>query len=140
MHSKHLSPTQELRAVVYTKTSKGRAELELGLIAPQTTAAPPAVPKPASTLVITTADTASMLRIQAMMIESAEAFPGLMAADLVRRIQRTDDEAQLLSVLGHWHMAMCQSKYGRAVAGELLAEIKARFGPETSSPANSAMN
>ena len=62
-----------------------------------------------------------------MMTESAEAYLGLMAADLVRRIQKAGDEAQLQSVLGHWHMAMRESKYGRAVAGERLAQIRACF-------------
>jgi hypothetical protein len=161
------SPAQDMRAIVYAKTPKGREEvtlrtaglnsrqrstlimldgrkrldaipalppqpeldaviralLDLELIAPHTTAAvSPPVPAPAAPV-----DTARLQRIKAMMTESAVACLGLMAADLVRRIQKAGDDAQLQSVLGHWHMAMRESKYGRAVAGERLAQIKACF-------------
>ncbi|NRR33685.1 hypothetical protein HSX11_26250 [Oxalobacteraceae bacterium] len=135
-----LPPQPELEAII-------AALLEMELIAPQAPistsqahAVTPAHAKAAPTTALAPVDTARMLRIKSMMVESAEAYLGLMAADLVRRIRLAGDEAQLQSVLGHWHMAMCESKYGRAVAGEQLAQIKARFAHEPSSQASAAMN
>jgi hypothetical protein len=73
-------------------------------------------------------DTAKLLRIKTMMTDSAQTYLGLMASEVVRRIQRAGDETQLLSVVGHWHMAMRESKYGRDVAGIQLEQIKASLG------------
>jgi hypothetical protein len=73
------------------------------------------------------ADAARLLHIKSMMTRSAEAYLGLMAAEVVRRVEQACDEAQLLSVLGHWHMAMRESKYGKDVAGTHLEQIKANF-------------
>lgn len=73
------------------------------------------------------ADAARLLHIKSMMTRSAETYLGLMAAEVVRRVEQACDEAQLLSVLGHWHMAMRESKYGKDVAGTHLEQIKANF-------------
>lgn len=72
-------------------------------------------------------DSPKVALIKSMMISSAEEFLGLMAADVVRRVRKASDEAQLQSVLGHWHMAMRESKYGRDAAGIQLERIKACF-------------
>jgi hypothetical protein len=72
-------------------------------------------------------DSPRVALIKSMMISSAEEFLGLMAADVVRRVRKASDEAQLQSVLGHWHMAMRESKYGRDAAGAQLERIKACF-------------
>jgi hypothetical protein len=81
-------------------------------------------------------DSARLVRIKAMMTGSAEKYLGVMASEVVRRVEQASDETQLLSVLGHWHMAMRESKYGRDVAGIHLEQIKASFrGEETSAEA-----
>ncbi len=123
-----LPPQPELELIIATL-------LELGLIAPQAEAAPAPAPAVAAKTMPTLApiEAARLARIKAMMIESAEAYLGLMAADLVHRIEKAADAAQLLSVLGHWHMAMRESKYGRDVAGTRLAQIKACFEHDAAS-------
>lgn len=64
-----------------------------------------------------------------MLTHSAETYLGLMAVEVVRRVEQACDEAQL-SVLGHWHMAMRESKYGKGVASMHLEQINASFRGE----------
>jgi hypothetical protein len=119
-----LPPRPELDAII-------AALLKLELIAPQAgTAKTPALATAPTVSALAPADAARLLRIKSLMIKSAESYLGLMGADLVRRVQKARDEPQLQAVLGHWHMAMCESKYGRAVASAQLAQIKACFGAE----------
>ncbi|MGV8891393.1 MAG: hypothetical protein ACOH2K_00290 [Burkholderiaceae bacterium] len=112
--------------------------LEFELIAPQTEAAVTAVAPRTATVDRTltsscaqTADSTKLFRIKAMMTLSAETYLGLMAASVVRRVEQACDEAQLLSVVGHWHMAMHDSKYGKDVANMHLEQIKASFAART---------
>jgi hypothetical protein len=70
---------------------------------------------------------AKLLQMKSMMSRSAETYLGLMATDIVRRVEQASDETQLLSVVGHWHMAMRDAKHGKDVAGPLLEQIKATF-------------
>ncbi len=115
------------------------ADILLGfeLIAPQSEVAVSAVaPRTATVdLALTSAfappaDSAKLIRIKSMMTLSAETYLGLMAAVVVRRVEQACDEAQLLSVVGHWHMAMHESKYGKEVANMHLEQIKASFRGE----------
>jgi hypothetical protein len=62
--------------------------------------------------------------IKQQMRGAAETYLGLMAADIVRRIERAADAAALTAVLGHWHMALQDSKHGKAVALELLEQVR----------------
>lgn len=123
-------PVQEMAGVVDFL-------LALELIAPQTeVAASTTAPRTATierTLASASAplaDAAKLLHIKSMMTHSAETHLGLMAAEVVRRVQQACDETQLLSVLGHWHMAMRESKYGKDVASMHLEQIKASFRGE----------
>jgi hypothetical protein len=110
--------------------------LERGLVAAPAAANPAAAPPGASTRTglepapATTATaqlSAKLLHIKSLMTSSAETYLGLMAADVVRRVEQAGNEAQLLAVLGHWHMAMRESKYGNNVAEIHLEHIKASF-------------
>jgi hypothetical protein len=65
--------------------------------------------------------------IKRQMADAAQSCLGLLAADLLRRLERASDEPQLLNVLGHWHMAMRDSKRGREVVEDYLQQIKASF-------------
>ena len=69
-------------------------------------------------------DAAKLLRTKTLMTDSAVTYLGLMASDVVRRVQDASDEIELISVIGHWHMAMRESKYGRKFAAIHLEEIK----------------
>ena len=69
-------------------------------------------------------DAAKLLRTKTLMTDSAMTYLGLMASEVVRRVQDASDEIELISVVGHWHMAMRESKYGRQVAAIHLEQIK----------------
>ena len=95
-----------------------QALLSLGLIADPAAlaaAAPkPEPPKPDPRLT----------EAKSLMRTSAEKYLGLLAADLVRRIEMASDESQVQHAIGMWHMAMRDSKYGRDVAGPLLEKTR----------------
>ena len=86
--------------------------VERGLIAVANTAAAPD-------------DGTRLAPVKAMLIRTAETYLGLIAADLVRQIGAASDEHQLQRAIGHWHMAMQESKYGREVVEAQLALVKA---------------
>jgi hypothetical protein len=64
-------------------------------------------------------------RIKRYMVSTAQAHLGLLAAGVVGRIECAADAAQLRAVVGHWHMALRDSKRGRATAEEHLREVRA---------------
>ena len=63
--------------------------------------------------------------IKAALIGAAETYLGVMASDVVTRVRQAGDAAQLLRMLGHWHMAMQASKHGKDAAATLLEETRA---------------
>jgi hypothetical protein len=91
---------------------------------PTSAPAPPPAPAPAQQRAVPDVRLAAIKR---QMTTTAETYLGLMAADVVRRIERAADEAQLQSVLGHWHMALQESKHGKAVALAQLELVRASF-------------
>lgn len=62
------------------------------------------------------------------MIHSAERCLGPMAGSLVRSINAASDEKQIRAAMGHWHMAMRDSKFGKADIGRLHEEVTALLG------------
>ena len=62
--------------------------------------------------------------IKSLMVDSAHASLGLMAAELIRQIAQARDTADLQAVAGHWHMALCESKRGRELASAHIDEVK----------------
>ena len=86
------------------------ALIALGLIAP------PAVAVFASP---------SLDAIKAELIAAAETYLGVMASDVTLRVRKAEDASQLLRILGHWHMAMQDSRHGKIPAAALLEKAKA---------------
>ena len=74
-----------------------------------------------------TADSAKIAAIKRLLADTALTYLGLLSADIRWRIDEAQDAAQLLSVLGQWHMALRQSKHGGAYAGQYLAPVEASF-------------
>lgn len=72
-----------------------------------------------------TDDPAQIAAIKQLLADTAREYLGLLSADIRRRIDQARDAAQLLSVLGQWHMALRQSKHGGAYAGQYLVSIEA---------------
>lgn len=68
---------------------------------------------------------AHVARIKRYMVQTAQAHLGLLAAEVVGRIERTNDADQLRAVVGYWHMALRDAKDGRATAGAHLEHVRA---------------
>jgi hypothetical protein len=66
-----------------------------------------------------------LARLKTEMVKTAEACLGLMAAEVVRRIERAGDRHELLGVVGHWHMALQASRHGRETALEHVERVRA---------------
>jgi hypothetical protein len=94
------------------------ALIALGLIAAEGAAAAPAPSARA-------AEAPSLAAIKAELIHSAELYLGVMAGEVVARVRQAADATQLLRVLGHWHMAMQDSKHGKEAARVLLDKTRA---------------
>jgi hypothetical protein len=69
-------------------------------------------------------ESSALAAIKAELIAAAQAYLGMMASDIVARVRQASDAAQLLRILGHWHMAMQDSKHGRDAASTLLEKTK----------------
>lgn len=61
-----------------------------------------------------------LAQAKATMIRTAEAYLGLLAADVIRQVAAADGEEQLRRAVAHWHMAMQGSRHGREVAAQHL--------------------
>lgn len=102
-----LMPLDEVGSVLATL-------VELRLIGAPASVSPPVAAAPGP-----------LAGIKAELIQTAEAYLGLMAADVVTRINQSRDATQLLRVLGQWHMAMQASKSGRSTAESVLEKTRA---------------
>ncbi|WP_332877849.1 hypothetical protein [Massilia sp. S19_KUP03_FR1] len=90
------------------------ALMGLGLIAPA-----------ASGLASPAPEAPALAAIKAELIQSAERYLGVMADGVVARVRQAADATELLRVLGHWHMAMQDSKHGKEAARALLDKTRA---------------
>ncbi|MTW13853.1 hypothetical protein GM658_24885 [Pseudoduganella eburnea] len=68
---------------------------------------------------------AALAAARDLMAVAARQHLGLLAADLVRRIEHAKDESQLAGVIGLWHVSIRESKTGKPCAEDLLAEARA---------------
>lgn len=93
--------------------------------------APAGPPRPAATLPAAPAHDPRLAKVKAEMVETAEACLGLLAAEVVRRIEGAGDETALLAVVGHWHMALQGSKRGREAALAHVERIRESLGGST---------
>lgn len=123
-----LIPAPELNAALAFLTRHG-------LIAPADSKAGPAeesaamAPAAASRERIPTGDPDTLKRVKDFMATTAHTYLGLLSAEVIQRIERARDGAQLMGVVGHWHMALCDSKQGARCAGPALEKVKrALFG------------
>lgn len=88
------------------------------------TAAPAPLAAPAGHPV-RTVGAAALAAARDLMVAAARKHLGLMASDLVRRIEHAKDESQLAGVIGLWHVSLRESKTGKPCAEGLLAEARA---------------
>jgi len=97
------------------------ALLRQGLVGISSAPAPQAAPATARSAV----GSAGLAKAREFMVAAARKHLGLMAADLVRRIEHAKDESQLAGVIGLWHVSLRESKTGKPCAEGLLAEARA---------------
>lgn len=90
--------------------------------------APAGPSRPAPVLPAAPAPNPALAKVKAEMVDTAEACLGLLAAEVVRRIEGAGDEAALLAVVGHWHMALQASKHGREAALAHVERIRESLG------------
>ena len=64
-------------------------------------------------------------QVKRYMVSTAQAHLGLLSFDVVARIERAGDAEALRGVVGHWHMALQDSRHGREVAGACLLDVRA---------------
>jgi hypothetical protein len=76
-------------------------------------------------------------RIEAVIRHSSERHLGLFARGILDELAAADSDARLRSCVSRWHVALIESRGGREVAAELLAEVDALWqdSPEQQSTA-----
>jgi hypothetical protein len=68
--------------------------------------------------------------IKDFMTTTATTYLGLLSADVIHRIERAKSAAQLMNVVGYWHMALRESKQGNRFAGPYLEQVTAALTGE----------
>lgn len=71
-----------------------------------------------------TKDPETIRQVKDFMTTTAQTYLGLLGSDVIQRIERAKDAAQLMSVVGHWHMALHDSKQGGRFAAPYLEQVK----------------
>lgn len=120
---------EEMLEAVENLLRKGLA----GIVAAPPPAAPPSpaalalshAEAPASARAPGPAPSAALSAARELMAAAARKHLGLLAADLVRRIEHASDEGQLTGVIGLWHVSLRESKTGKPCAESLLAQARA---------------
>ena len=76
-------------------------------------------------------------RIEALIRHSSERHLGLFACGILDELAAADSEVRLRGCISRWHVALIESRGGRDMAAELLAEVDAlwRSTPEQRSTA-----
>jgi hypothetical protein len=80
-------------------------------------------PRPTDELALTD-DPAKIRQVKDFMTTTTQTYLGLLGANVIQRIERAKDATQLMSVLGHWHMALRDSKQGGRFAGPYLDQVR----------------
>lgn len=68
-------------------------------------------------------DPEKIRQVKDFMTTTATTYLGLLSADVIHRIERAKGAEQLMTVVGHWHMALRESKQGNRFAGPYLEQV-----------------
>ena len=68
-------------------------------------------------------DSGTLAAIKVILSISAKEHLGLMGRTMVEQIEKIRDRAQLMTAISQWHMAIRESKSGRATASVLIEEV-----------------
>lgn len=99
-----------------------RAPEQLAVVPPTQVAAP--APESVAATGFEPVSAKELAECRQIMLDSANAFLGLMGADVVKRIQAADTEDKLRACLTRWHLSMRESRNGRAVAEPLFQKVR----------------
>lgn len=122
-HAHASMPPSMMRKRIAAATSE-RAPVALQLVAPVIALVQPkpADAEPQSDLPLTQ-DPVVIRQVKDFMTTTAHTYLGLLGAGVIQRIERAQDAAQLMSVVGHWHMALHDSKQGTRFAAPYLEQV-----------------
>ena len=100
-----------------------------GLAGSTQRAAEPAAPKRARSNSIDAPgllqDPQKIREVKDFMTTTATTYLGLLSAGVIHHIERAEGAAQLMAVVGPWHMALRESKQGNRFAGPYLDQVTA---------------
>ena len=68
-------------------------------------------------------DSGTLAAVKVILSISAKEHLGLMGRAMVEKIEKIQDRTALLAVISQWHMAIRESKSGRATASVLIEEV-----------------
>ena len=114
------------------KTSPLASSLSTPAIAPAAQPTPPVQPAPASPPMPEAApaldndtplDSGKLAAIKVILSISAKEHLGLMGRAMIDKIEKIEVREQLQTVISQWHMAIRESKSGRATASVLIEEV-----------------
>lgn len=71
-----------------------------------------------------TDDPATIRMVKDFMTTTAQTYLGLLSAPVIQRIEQARTAAQLMTVAGHWNMALRDSQQGKRFAGPYLEQVK----------------
>lgn len=71
-----------------------------------------------------TDDAATIRQVKDFMTTTAQTYLGLLSAPVIQRIEQARTAAQLMTVAGHWNMALRDSPQGKRFAGPYLEQVK----------------
>jgi hypothetical protein len=100
--------------------------------APQSPASQPSpspLPTPAAQIASAVSDdgrplnSGTLAAVKVILSISAKEHLGLMGRAMVEKIEKIQDRTALLAVISQWHMAIRESKSGRATASVLIEEV-----------------
>ena len=108
-------------AQAYSDTAQGAAATFA-----DAAAMPVAIPVAATAGVgdLLTEDQATIRQVKDFMTTTAQTYLGLLSAPVIQRIEQARTAAQLMTVAGHWNMALRDSQQGKRFASPYLEQVK----------------
>ena len=70
-------------------------------------------------------DAEKIREVKDFMTTTATTYLGLLSAGVIHHIERAEGAAQLMAMVGPWHMALRESKQGNRFAGPYLEQVTA---------------
>lgn len=66
--------------------------------------------------------------VKDFMTVTAQTYLGLFGGEVIRQVETAKDAPELMMVVGHWHMALHESRQGKRFAAPYLEQVKHALG------------